>query len=260
MPLGQTGTMTSTLVLLRHGQSTWNLENLFTGWYDADLTDQGQVEASAAGPAMTAAGVGPTVVHTSMQVRAIRTANLALDGMDRLWVPVRRSWRLNERHYGALQGMDKKETTEKYGKDQVFEWRRSYDIPPPKLELDDPRHPRFDERYASLPADVLPASECLADVVDRMLPYWYDDIVPDLHAGHTVLVVAHGNSLRALIKHLDAISDADIADVNLPTGVPIRYELDDAMVPTKRLALTDRYLGDADAAKAAAEAVARQAG
>ena len=260
IPLGQTGTMTSTLVLLRHGQSTWNLENLFTGWYDADLTDQGRAEASAAGPAMTAAGVAPTVVHTSMQVRAIRTANLALDGMDRLWVPVRRSWRLNERHYGALQGMDKKETTEKYGKDQVFEWRRSYDIPPPKLELDDPRHPRFDERYASLPADVLPASECLADVVDRMLPYWYDGIVPDLRAGHSVLVVAHGNSLRALIKHLDAISDADIADVNLPTGVPIRYELDDAMVPTKRLALTDRYLGDAEAAKAAAEAVARQAG
>ena len=225
-----------------------------------DLTDQGRAEATAAGPAMVAAGVAPTVLHTSMQTRAIRTANLALDAMDRLWVPVRRSWRLNERHYGALQGMDKKETTEKYGKDQVFEWRRSYDIPPPKLELDDPRHPRFDERYASLPADVLPASECLADVVDRMLPYWYDDIVPDLHAGHTVLVVAHGNSLRALIKHLDAISDADIADVNLPTGVPIRYELDDAMMPTKRLALTDRYLGDAEAAKAAAEAVARQAG
>ena len=260
IPLGQTGTMTSTLVLLRHGQSTWNLENLFTGWYDADLTDQGRAEASAAGPAMATAGVAPTVVHTSMQTRAIRTANLALDGMDRLWVPVRRSWRLNERHYGALQGMDKKETTEKYGKDQVFEWRRSYDVPPPKLELDDPRHPRFEERYASLPADVLPASECLADVVDRMLPYWYDGIVPDLRAGHTVLVVAHGNSLRALIKHLDAISDADIADVNLPTGVPIRYELDDAMVPTKRLALTDRYLGDAEAAKAAAEAVARQAG
>jgi len=260
IPLGQTGTMTSTLVLLRHGQSTWNLENLFTGWYDSDLTDQGRAEASAAGPAMAAAGVAPTVVHTSMQTRAIRTANLALDGMDRLWVPVRRSWRLNERHYGALQGMDKKETTEKYGKDQVFEWRRSYDVPPPKLELDDPRHPRFDERYASLPADVLPASECLADVVDRMLPYWYDGIVPDLRAGNTVLVVAHGNSLRALIKHLDAISDADIADVNLPTGIPIRYELDDAMVPTKRLALTDRYLGDAEAAKAAAEAVARQAG
>jgi len=260
IPVGQTGTMTSTLVLLRHGQSTWNLENLFTGWYDADLTDQGRAEAGAAGPAMASAGVAPTVVHTSMQTRAIRTANLALDGMDRLWIPVRRSWRLNERHYGALQGMDKKETTEKYGKDQVFEWRRSYDVPPPKLELDDPRHPRFDERYASLPADVLPASECLADVVDRMLPYWYDGIVPDLRAGHTVLVVAHGNSLRALIKHLDAISDADIADVNLPTGVPIRYELDDAMVPTKRLALTDRYLGDAEAAEAAAEAVARQAG
>ena len=259
-PLGQTGTMTSTLVLLRHGQSTWNLENLFTGWYDADLTEQGRAEASAAGPAMTAAAVAPTVVHTSLQTRAIRTANLALDEMGRLWVPVRRSWRLNERHYGALQGMDKKETTEKYGKEQVFEWRRSYDTPPPKLELDDPRHPRFDERYGSLPADVLPASECLADVVDRMLPYWYDGIVPDLRAGHTVLVVAHGNSLRALIKHLDAISDADIADVNLPTGVPIRYELDEAMVPTERLALTDRYLGDAEAAKAAAEAVARQAG
>jgi 2,3-bisphosphoglycerate-dependent phosphoglycerate mutase len=252
--------MSSTLILLRHGQSTWNLENLFTGWYDADLTEQGRTEASAAGGAMTAAGVAPTVLHTSMQTRAIRTANLALDAMGRLWVPVRRSWRLNERHYGALQGLDKKQTTEKYGKDQVFEWRRSYDTPPPALELDDERHPRFDDRYASLPADVLPASECLADVVDRMLPDWYDGIVPDLANGHTVLVVAHGNSLRALIKHLDGISDEDIAEVNLPTGVPIRYELTEAMTPAQSLALTDRYLGDAEAARAAAEAVAKQAG
>lgn len=261
--LGQTSTMTethATLVLLRHGQSTWNLENLFTGWYDADLTEQGRAEASAAGPAMADAGVAPTVLHTSLQTRAIRTANLALDAMGRLWVPVRRSWRLNERHYGALQGLDKKQTTEKYGKEQVFEWRRSYDTPPPPLEPDDERHPRFDERYADLPADVLPASECLADVVARMLPYWYDGIVPDLRAGHTVLVVAHGNSLRALIKHLDGISDDDIAEVNLPTGVPMRYELGPDMVPVQRLPLTDRYLGDAEAAQRAAEAVARQAG
>lgn len=253
-------TATSTLVLLRHGQSTWNLENLFTGWYDADLTDQGRAEASAAGPAMAEAGVAPTLVHTSLQTRAIRTANLALDAMGRLWIPVRRSWRLNERHYGALQGMDKKQTTETYGAEQVFEWRRSYDTPPPPLDPDDERHPRFDERYAGLPADVLPASECLADVVDRMLPWWYDAIVPDLRAGHTVLVVAHGNSLRALIKHLDGISDADIAEVNLPTGVPMRYELGPDMSPVQRLPLTDRYLGDAEAAKAAADAVARQAG
>jgi 2,3-bisphosphoglycerate-dependent phosphoglycerate mutase len=252
--------MSAQLVLLRHGQSTWNLENLFTGWYDADLTEQGRAEAAAAGPAMTEADVHPDVVHTSLQVRAIRTANLALDAMDRLWVPVRRSWRLNERHYGALQGLDKLQTTERYGKDQVFEWRRSYDTPPPALEPDDERHPRFDPRYADLPPDVLPASECLADVVARMLPYWYDAIVPDLRSGRTVLVVAHGNSLRALIKHLDGISDADIAELNLPTGVPIRYELDDAMAPKAALPLTERYLGDAEAAAEAAAAVARQAG
>lgn len=252
--------MTATLVLVRHGQSTWNLENLFTGWYDADLTEKGRAEAAAAGQAMLDAGVSPDVLHTSLQVRAIRTAQLALDAMDRLWIPVQRSWRLNERHYGALQGMDKKQTTEKYGKDQVFEWRRSYDVPPPALDLDDPRHPRFDPRYADLPPDVLPASECLADVVARMLPYWYDAIVPDLRTGRTVLVVAHGNSLRALIKHLDGISDDDIAEVNLPTGVPMRYDLDADMAPTERKPLTERYLGDADAAKAAAEAVARQAG
>lgn len=253
-------TTTATLVLLRHGQSTWNLENLFTGWYDADLTEQGRTEASAAGGAMADAGVAPTILHTSLQTRAIRTANLALDAMDRLWVPVRRSWRLNERHYGALQGMDKKQTTETYGAEQVFEWRRSYDVPPPPLDPDDERHPRFDERYAALPPDVLPASECLADVVVRMLPWWYDAIVPDLRSGHTVLVVAHGNSLRALIKHLDGISDADIAEVNLPTGVPMRYDLGPDMRPTATLPLEARYLGDAEAARAAAEAVARQAG
>ena len=252
--------MTSTLVLVRHGQSTWNLENLFTGWYDADLTDQGRAEATAAGAAMADAGVAPDVLHTSLQVRAIRTANLALDQMSRLWIPVRRSWRLNERHYGQLQGLDKKETTEKYGKEKVFEWRRSYDTPPPPLELDDERHPANDPRYADLPPDVLPASECLADVVARMLPYWFDDIVPDLQAGHTTLVVAHGNSLRALIKHLDGISDADIADVNLPTGVPTLYELGDDMRPVERKPLDERYLGNVEAAKAAAEAVRRQAG
>ena len=260
--LGQTGTMSenSTLILLRHGQSTWNLENLFTGWYDADLTEAGQAEAAAAGEALDEAGIAPTVVHTSLQTRAIRTANLALDRMGRLWLPVRRSWRLNERHYGDLQGQNKKEATDKFGKDQVFEWRRSYDIPPPPLDNDDPRHPRFDDRYANLPADVLPASECLADVVKRMLPYWYDDIVPDLRAGNVVLVVAHGNSLRALIKHLDGISDEAIADVNLPTGVPIHYELNASMTPTKKLSLEQRYVGDAEKAKAAAEAVAKQAG
>lgn len=258
--------MTSTLVLVRHGQSTWNLENLFTGWYDADLTEQGRSEATTAGAAMDDAGVAPDVLHTSLQTRAIRTANLALDAMGgpdepgRLWIPVRRSWRLNERHYGALQGLDKKQTTEKYGKEQVFEWRRSYTTPPPALGLDDERHPRFDDRYSDLPPDVLPASECLADVVARMLPYWFDGIVPDLRAGHTVLVVAHGNSLRALIKHLDGISDDDIADVNLPTGVPMLYELGDDMRPVEAKPLVERYLGDAEAARAAAEAVKKQAG
>jgi 2,3-bisphosphoglycerate-dependent phosphoglycerate mutase len=252
--------MTSTLVLVRHGQSTWNLENLFTGWYDADLTDQGRTEAAAAGVAMADAGVEPTVLHTSLQTRAIRTANLALDEMGRLWIPVRRSWRLNERHYGGLQGLDKKQTTEKYGKEQVFEWRRSYTTPPPALDLDDERHPRFDDRYKDLPPDVLPASECLADVVARMLPYWFDGIVPDLRADHTTLVVAHGNSLRALIKHLDGISDDDISEVNLPTGVPMLYELGDDMRPVEAKPLVERYLGDAEAAKAAAEAVAKQAG
>jgi 2,3-bisphosphoglycerate-dependent phosphoglycerate mutase len=253
--------MTYSLVLLRHGQSTWNLENRFTGWYDADLTEQGRAEAAAAGPALAESGVPLDVLHTSLQVRAIRTADLALDTIGRLWLPVRRSWRLNERHYGALQGKDKKQTTDEFGKDQVMEWRRSYDTAPPPMDPDALDNPRFDPRYADLPPDLIPASECLADVVARMMPYWFDAIVPDLAAGKGVLVTAHGNSLRALVKHLDGISDADIAELNLPTGVPIRYELGDDFLPVERgLSVEDRYLGDVEAAKAAAEAVRRQAG
>jgi 2,3-bisphosphoglycerate-dependent phosphoglycerate mutase len=254
--------MTSTLLLLRHGESQWNLQNLFTGWYDADLTEVGEAQAAGAGVAMTDAGVHPDVVHTSLQTRAIRTANLALQAMEpnRLWVPVRRSWRLNERHYGDLQGKDKKEASEKFGPDQIKIWRRSYDVPPPPLDLDDERHPRFDPRYAELPTDLLPASECLEDVVNRMLPYWFDSIIPDLRSHRVVLVVAHGNSLRALIKHLEQISDDDIAELNLPTGVPMLYELDDDMRPVEEKLVEHRYLGDVEAAKAAADAVARQAG
>lgn len=255
--------MTHTLVLLRHGESEWNRRNLFTGWYDADLTDLGREQAVEAGRALLDAGIEVDVVHTSVQTRAIRTADLALDVMGRLWVPVRRSWRLNERHYGALQGLDKKETSERYGKEQVFEWRRSYDVPPPPLAWDDERHARFDPRYRSLPPAVIPASECLADVVARMLPYWFDVIVPDLATGATVLVAAHGNSLRALIKQLDGISDTDIPALNLPTGVPILVELGDDFAPRSPKTvetMPDRYLGDVEAAKAAAEAVARQAG
>jgi 2,3-bisphosphoglycerate-dependent phosphoglycerate mutase len=252
--------MTYTLVLLRHGQSEWNKANLFTGWFDSDLSDLGRQEATEGGHALAEAGILPDVVHTSLQVRAIRTADLALDALDRLWIPVRRSWRLNERHYGDLQGKDKKQTTDEYGKDQVFIWRRSYDTPPPPLDWDDERHPRFDPRYADLPPDVLPGSECLKDVVARMLPWWFDAIVPDLRSGSCVLVAAHGNSLRALVKHLDGISDDDIAELNLPTGKPILYELGDDFRPQRSMPVLDRIVGDVEAAKAAAEAVARQAG
>ena len=253
--------MPSTLVLLRHGESDWNAKNLFTGWVDVDLTTKGEAEAARGGELLVAAGILPDVVHTSVQRRAIRTAEIALDVADRLWLPVRRSWRLNERHYGALQGKDKKQTTDEFGADQVKIWRRSYDIAPPPMDPDDPDNPRFDPRYADLPPDVIPASECLADVVARMMPYWYDAIVPDLAAGKGVLVAAHGNSLRALVKHLDGISDEDIAELNLPSGVPIRYELGDDFLPVDRgLAVDQRYLGDVEAAKAAAEAVRRQAG
>jgi len=243
------------LVLLRHGQSTWNLDNRFTGWTDVPLTDKGIAEATTAGELLAAEGYTFDVLHTSLLLRATATANITLDVMGLHWLPVKRHWRLNERHYGALQGLNKKETAEKHGKEQVFEWRRSYDTPPPALEPDDERHPRHDRRYASLAPDLLPATECLKDVVDRMLPYWYDAIVPDIRRGERVLIAAHGNSLRALVKHLDEVSDEEIPHLNIPTGIPLVYDLDDELQPRG-----SRYLGDADAAEAAAEAVAKQAG
>jgi 2,3-bisphosphoglycerate-dependent phosphoglycerate mutase len=247
--------MSFRLILLRHGQSTWNLENLFTGWTDVGLTEQGEEEAREAGRVIADEGLDPDILHTSVLIRAIKTAEVTLDVMGRQYLPVRRSWRLNERHYGTLQGLNKKETAEKHGADQVLLWRRSYDIPPPPLTVDDQRHPRHDPRYRQLPPDLVPATECLKDVVVRMLPYWYDTIVPDLLAGRQPLIVAHGNSLRALVKHLDEISDEEIIDLNIPTGLPLLYELDDDFTP-----VSSRYLGDPEAAKAAAEAVARQAG
>lgn len=249
----------SDLILLRHGESEWNRQNLFTGWWDCDLTDTGRAEASAAGGLLADAGLAPTVVHTSLQVRAIRTTQLTLDVMGRLWIPVRRSWRLNERHYGDLTGRNKAETTAKYGEDQVKIWRRSYDIAPPPIAADNDFNPNHDERYDFLPPDVIPRGECLADVVARALPYWYDSIVADLRAGHTVLVGAHGNSLRALVKHLDGISDDDISELNIPTGVPLHYELGDDMMPIESMPTSERYLGDATEIAAKAAAVAAQA-
>ncbi len=251
--------MTATLILLRHGQSTWNAENLFTGWWDSDLSEKGATEAAAAGTQMAEAGLAPDVVHTSLQTRAIRTANLALDEMGLLWLPVKRHWRLNERHYGDLTGRNKAEATEQFGADQVKIWRRSYDTPPPATTPENRFDPNADARYAQVPADVLPASECLADVVDRMLPYWFDQIVPDLAAGRTVLVAAHGNSLRALVKHLDGIADDDIAGLDIPTGVPLVYEIDEDGRPTETKPVLERALGDPAAIAAAAEAVANQA-
>ncbi len=246
----------ATLILLRHGQSEWNRQNLFTGWVDVDLSERGVAEAIEAGRLLAEAGLAPDVVHTSLQRRAIRTADLALDALDRLWIPVRRSWRLNERHYGALQGLDKAETTARHGADQVKRWRRAYDVRPPALEGEALATQRADPRYADLPDDLLPSSECLADVVERMLPYWYDDIVPDLESGHVVLIAAHGNSLRALVKHLDGISDAAITELNIPTGFPLVYELGERM----SVVGAGRYLGDPDAVATAADAVAQQAG
>ena len=243
------------LVLLRHGQSTWNLENRFTGWTDVPLTEQGVDEATTAGRLLAAEGYTFDVVHTSLLQWATATANITLDEVGLHWLPVKRHWRLNERHYGALQGLNKKETAELHGKEQVFEWRRSYDTPPPALELDDERHPRHDPRYSTLAPDALPASECLKDVVERMLPYWHDAIVPDVRQGRRVIIAAHGNSLRALVKHLDGVSDEEIPHLNIPTGIPLVYDLDDNLQPRG-----SRYLGDEDAAKAAAEAVAKQAG
>ena len=251
----------NTLVLLRHGESEWNLANLFTGWVDVDLTEKGRAEAVRGGELMNDAGVLPTVLHTSVQIRAIRTAELALDALGRRWLPVRRSWRLNERHYGSLQGKNKKQTREQYGDEKLLLWRRSYDVPPPPLDVDDPEW-GYDERYAALPRDVLPRSECLKDVVARMLPYWYDAIVPDLRAGHAVLVAAHGNSLRALVKHLDHMSDDDVVELNIPTGQPLVYDLDDDLQPLGRVGVggvKGRYL-DPEGAAAAADAVKQQAG
>jgi 2,3-bisphosphoglycerate-dependent phosphoglycerate mutase len=246
---------TSTLVLLRHGQSVWNKEGLFTGWTDVPLTEQGIGEARSAGSLMSEAGLVFDVVHTSVLSRAVETANVALDEMGLSWIPVRRNWRLNERHYGDLQGLNKRELSARAGPEQVHIWRRSYDVPPPPLEPSDERFPLHDPRYEWMPPEIAPATECLADVVDRMLPYWYDSIVPDIRAGLRVIVVAHGHSLRALVKHLDGIPDAEISELNIPTGVPLVYELDGDLRP-----IASEYLGDAEAIKAAAEAVAKQAG
>jgi 2,3-bisphosphoglycerate-dependent phosphoglycerate mutase len=222
------------LVLLRHGESEWNAKNLFTGWVDVDLSARGEAEAARGGDLLTEHNLLPDVVHTSVLRRATRTADIALNRCDRHWIPVRRSWRLNERHYGALQGKNKAQTLEQFGEEQFLLWRRSYDVPPPVLAEDDEFSQFADPRYAGLPPEVRPRTECLADVVARMLPYWYDAIIPDLRAGRLVLVSAHGNSLRALVKHLDRISDADIAGLNIPTGIPLSYELDADMRPTGR--------------------------
>jgi 2,3-bisphosphoglycerate-dependent phosphoglycerate mutase len=241
------------LILLRHGESEWNAKNLFTGWVDVRLSAAGEAEAARGGKLLAERNLLPDVVHTSLLRRAIHTSQLALDACDRHWIPVRRSWRLNERHYGALQGKDKEETLAKYGEEQFKLWRRSYDTPPPAIEASDPYSQANDARYADLGSD-LPATECLKDVVTRMMPYWQESIVPDLKVGKRVLVTAHGNSLRALVMHLDGISQSDIAELNIPTGIPLLYNLDADFKPVKK---GGEYL-DPDAAKAAIEAVANQ--
>jgi 2,3-bisphosphoglycerate-dependent phosphoglycerate mutase len=246
--------MSHTLVLLRHGQSQWNLENRFTGWTDVGLTERGVEEARTAGASLLEAGVLPDTSHTSVLLRSILTLQESLAVMERLWLPVRRSWRLNERHYGALQGLNKAETTAEHGEEQVHIWRRSYDVRPPPLATTDERHPRTDARYSELTDEQLPAAESLEDVVARMLPYWDDVIVPELRSGKTPIVSAHGNSLRALVKHLDGISDAEIPALNIPTGVPLVYTLDADLT-----AVRSEYLGDADEIAAATAAVAAQA-
>ncbi len=244
----------STLVLLRHGESVWNAKGLFTGWVDVGLSDTGANEAITGGRLLRDAGLRPEIVHTSVLTRAIQTAHLTLEAADLLWLPVVRSWRLNERHYGALQGKNKAQTRGEFGDEQFMLWRRSYDVPPPPIADDDPMSQAGDPRYAHLPPELLPRSECLKDVLERLLPYWYDAIVPDLAAGRTVLVVAHGNSLRALAKHLDVISDSDITGLNIPTGIPLVYELDQGFRP---LVQGGSYL-DPEAAAQAAQAVANQ--
>ena len=245
--------MTRKLVLLRHGQSQWNLENRFTGWVDVDLSEQGRAEAAAGGRLMREQGLRFDVAHTSTLKRAIGTLNLALGELDQDWLPVHKSWRLNERHYGALQGLDKAETAARHGEEQVKVWRRSYDIPPPPMAADDPGHPANDPRYAGLDRNALPATESLATTLERVLPYWHDAIAPDLKAGRTVLVAAHGNSLRALYKYLNEVSKEDILELNIPTGIPLLFELDDELKVQSY-----RYLGDPEAARRAAEAVANQ--
>ena len=244
--------MTHTLILLRHGNSDWNQKNLFTGWVDVRLSDQGVREAKHAGELLHKKNVLPDVLYTSVLTRAIQTANLALEEADRLWIPVQRSWRLNERHYGALQGMDKAQTLAQYGPEQFQIWRRSFDVPPPPIADDAEWSQMDDPRYIGIDGEV-PSTECLKDVIDRMIPYWNSDIVPDLKCGKTVLVTAHGNSLRALVKHLDGVSDDDIAELNIPTGIPLVYELDDTLMPVK----PGEYL-DPEAAAAGAAAVAAQ--
>jgi len=244
----------STLILLRHGHSEWNARNLFTGWVDVDLNEQGVQEAGRGATLLAEAGLLPDVSHTSLLRRAIRTSQIVLDGIDRHWIPVKRSWRLNERHYGALQGKDKKATLEEYGEEQFMTWRRSYDTPPPAIADDDEFSQAADPRYASLPDELLPRTEALAQVLDRMLPYWYDSIVPDLRDNRVVLVTAHGNSLRALVKHLDGLGEDEVVGLNIPTGIPLVYDLDADLRPTVK---GGRYL-DADAAEAAIAAVANQ--
>lgn len=247
--------MAGTLVILRHGESTWNKANLFTGWHDVPLSEKGRAEASAAGVTMAAEGLYFDTSHTSVLERAVMTHNLALEAMAQVWLPVNRSWRLNERHYGALQGLDKKATTERHGVEQTKLWRRSFDVPPPPVDTDSPEHPVNDRRYRLLDSSLLPASECLKDVVARVLPYWNDVVVPQLREDLTVLLTAHGNSLRALVMHLEGISESEIAALNIPTGAPRLYSFNDQMAVTEA-----RYLGDAASVAQAAEAVARQAG
>jgi len=245
--------MAGRLVLLRHGQSVWNLENLFTGWHDVDLTEQGRAEAKRAAAQLKQEDFHFNLAFTSVLTRAIRTLWIVMDEMNRMWVPGERDWRLNERHYGALQGLDKAQTVARHGDEQVQIWRRSYDVPPPPLDYDSQEHPRFDERYANIDPAALPVTESLKTTLDRVLPYWNERIVPQLKAGKNVLIVAHGNSLRALVKQLDGISDSEITKLNIPTGTPLLYELDDSLKP-----ISSRFLGDPEAVKAAQEAVARQ--
>ncbi len=241
------------LVLLRHGESDWNKENRFTGWTDVDLSDKGRQEAHEAGATLKAEGFAFDVAYTSVLKRAIRTLWMTLDELDLMWIPVHRSWRLNERHYGALQGLNKSETAAKFGEDQVKIWRRSYDIPPPALTPDDARYPGHDPRYQHLTAEDLPLTECLKDTVNRFLPYWHSTIAPAVRHGQRVLIAAHGNSLRALVKYLDDVSEADIVGLNIPTGMPLVYELGDDLKPIRSY-----YLGDPEKVKAAMEAVAAQ--